>query len=295
MINATVCPPQPARGARKSALVVAILALAAIAGAHAATADSPTSRSTGIDAKKSAASGRQVWQISDYSTLQLVARESGGPANQQPWQVEPEALRAMLATAQLETKGGVYKPLFAADELSALVPSLVEALGQAQPDQDIAVVSTARHGDNTFLALSAVTARMFVADGQLNLIVRDGRFDFYDTARGTGVAPHFTVGSRTRPGSAHLRGATAANVRADWLTMSTTPVPAPTAAPAPAPAPAANPPAATPPVARPAAPSLPPVGGDAEQRLKTLKRLFDQGLITAEEYQRKRQEIIQSL
>ena len=77
------------------------------------------------------------------------------------------------------------------------MPALVEALANARPDQDLALVSSARHEDNTFYGITAVTARLFVVDGHLNLIVHDARADFYDTARGSGMAPHFTIGSRT--------------------------------------------------------------------------------------------------
>jgi hypothetical protein len=68
-----------------------------------------------------------------------------------------------------------------------------------------------------------------------------------------------------------------------------------------APAPAAPAPAVTVPVpakaAAPAAMTHPalPSAGDSEQRLETLKRLFDKGLITQEEYMRKRKEIIDAL
>jgi hypothetical protein len=54
-------------------------------------------------------------------------------------------------------------------------------------------------------------------------------------------------------------------------------VPVPPAPPAPAAAPAA------------------PAGGDAEQRLITIKRLYDKGLLTKSEYEKKRQEIIKGL
>ena len=48
---------------------------------------------------------------------------------------------------------------------------------------------------------------------------------------------------------------------------------------------------ASPPAPAPAAPAA----EDAEQRLTTLKRLYDKGLITKSEYEKKRQEILKSL
>ena len=53
-------------------------------------------------------------------------------------------------------------------------------------------------------------------------------------------------------------------------------------------------PAAAAPVA-PVAPVVTPTANDAEQRLLTLKRLYDKGLITKSEYDKKRAEIIKGL
>lgn len=299
-------------GAR--AVLGALFLLAAGGAAHGATADA---------AGVSAASGRQLWRISDYTTVELVAREPGAAPNQQPWQVEPNTLHALLQKVQV-VRAGAGKPLFAIDELNALVSALTEALAHARPDQDVALISAARHEDNTFYGLTAVTARLFVADGQLNLIVRDARYDFYDKARGTGVAPHFTVGSRDTQGVSTIQSPTALSKRADWLVLTDAAepvaaasatvagaavpavaplaaVPAPVAVAAPRAAPAAV--VAAAPLAAPAqvaavpAPTPAPVApvADAEQRLVTLKRLFDKGLITKPEYDKKRQEILKGL
>ncbi|MBC7664504.1 MAG: SHOCT domain-containing protein [Caulobacter sp.] len=59
-------------------------------------------------------------------------------------------------------------------------------------------------------------------------------------------------------------------------------------------APAAVAPVAVAPVA-PVAPVVTPTANDAEQRLLTLKRLYDKGLITKPEYDKKRAEILKSL
>ncbi len=292
-----------------SALLLGTLAAPAFA------LDSPTSVS-GTSPVVRGATGRQLWRISDYTTVELVAREPGAPDNQHPWTVEANTLHALLQQVQL-VRSGLAKPLFAIDELNNIVPAITEALSRARPDQDIALISSARHEDNTFYGITAVTARLFVIDGHLNLIVHDTRVDFYDAARGSGMAPHFTVGSRTSEGSSPLQSPSATNKRGDWLVLAA--VSAPPAAPAvmaapAAVAPVAPPPAAAPamaapiapaapvvvpappappaPVAAPAAPATPP---DAEQRLLTIKRLYDKGLLTKAEYERKRAEIIKGL
>jgi hypothetical protein len=279
-----------------------------------AQADSSTGRSATAPPVRGA-TGRQLWRLSDYTTIELVAREAGAPDNQHPYVAEPNTLHAWLQQIQM-VRGGASKPLFAIDELNNILPSLVEALNHARPDQDVALVSAARHEDNTFFSISAVTARLFAVDGHLNIIVHDSRFDFYDTARGSSMAPHFTVGSRTAEGTGPIQSASATNKRFDWLVLGTVapapvaPAPAPVAPPAAVapPAPVAVPPIAPPapvaPAAAPippaapvpaAAPPAPPAEQDAEVRLTKLKRLYEKGLITKTEYDKKRAEIIKGL
>ena len=69
---------------------------------------------------------------------------------------------------------------------------------------------------------------------------------------------------------------------------------APVAPAAPA-APAVVAPIPPAPPAAAAAPAAPDAGGDAEQRLLTIKRLYDKGLLTKSEYEKKRAEIIKGL
>jgi len=280
---------KPRRLAGASVMIGTALCCAVSTGAQAQTAESPAAVSSVARVEKGV--GRQLWRISDYSTVELVARERGASDNQHPWQVEPATLQALLEQVQVIRAGG-GKPLLGKEELSQVLAALTEALGHARPDQDVALVSSARHEDNTFYSVTAVTARLFVAEGHLNMIVHDARYDFYDTARGTGVAPHFTIGSRSASGTSTLQSVSATNKRADWLVFAN----APMAAAAPAPLPMATPTYA--PVGSSAAavtPVAPAPVPDAEQRLTVLKRLFDKGLITQAEYEKKRQEILQGL
>ena len=290
-------------------LVVASVLL----GAPTLAAESPTAVSSTAPLVRGA-TGRQLWRISDYTTVELVAREAGAPDNQHPWTIEPNTLHALLQQVQV-LRGGAAKPLFAIDELNNIVPALTDALMHARPDQDIALVSSARHEDNTFYSITAVTARLFVTDGHLNVIVHDPRVDFYDAARGTGMAPHFTVGSRVAEGTAPVQSPSATNKRGDWLVLaavSAPPVPAAPAVPQLAPPAVAAPLApvapAAPVVVAPAVPAVAapvppapiaapaaPAANDAEQRLLTVKRLYDKGLITKSEYDKKRAEIIKGL
>jgi hypothetical protein len=326
MIPAARTPQRFPRPRRSAALVAAILL--AVAGGASLDARAAEPNSLG-----NTPSGRQVWRISDYGNVQLVPREPGAPENQHPARLQPDLLKAHLEGATTVVDG-VQRPLFAPEELDADIGPLVEAFASARPDQDVLLISVARHEGNFLVPPTAITARLFVANGRLNFLVRDARTDFYDKVRGTNMTPTWHVGSRTAPGKSVLARAGATNSRPDWLVFDlaaaplaatpaaepvatsaakAAPLPAPAyvqppAPPAPAAAPAvvAVPAAIAPPPPSPAKPAAPaaaapmahpalPAGGDAEQRLETLKRLFDRGLITQDEYMRKRKEIIDAL
>jgi hypothetical protein len=185
----------------------------------------------------------------------------------------------------------------------------VQALALAVPGDDVLLLSSYRREGGILGAPKAVTARIFVQGGSLQMIVHDARHDFYDLYRGTYVQPKFTYGSRAAAGTAVLQSPGATNRRPDWISIPLQGPATPAAAPAPiqpmplqaaplqaAPAPAAPPLVA--PVAAPPAPrkALDPASADdIERRLETLKRLRDKNLITEDEYQQKRKEILQLL
>ena len=252
------------------------------------------------DASK-AGSAQRVWRIKEFTTIELVPREAGAVENQQPAQLQSDVLRQQLALVQSVGRSG-RQPFFAADELAELIEPLVQALGRAGPGDDVLLLSTSRRDTGVLVAPTAITARLFVQGDSLQFIVHDARFDFYDRYRGTSAAPRFRFGSRTSAGEATLQSASATNRRADWLSIplrTAAPVATPPAA---TPVPAAQ--AAAPPAAIPAAsPGAPPArkaldaagADDIERRLETLKRLREKGLISEDEYQQKRKEILQLL
>ncbi|HET7793906.1 MAG TPA: SHOCT domain-containing protein [Rhizobacter sp.] len=224
------------------------------------------------------------WQLHEFTNIQLVAREAGSEPNQHPARIAPEALHEQLSRVQF-VSAGKRITLFGKDELAELIEPLSQALERAAPADDVLLLSSARREGGLLGSPTAITARMFVQGGALQFIVRDARYAFYDTYRGTNVQPRFSYPSRKAASSTALESAGVANKRADWLQLSA--AAAPTAAPAPVVAPAPTPAAApAPAAARPA---------DAEQRLETLKRLRERNLITEEEYQQKRREILQQL
>lgn len=279
-------------------LIVATVAEAGAAQVQPASISSPSTTS------KTAARQR-VWPLHDFTRIELVPREAGANPNQQPLQVAPETLRRLLAQIQFVGRNGP-EPLFAEDELTELAPPLAQALSRAGPGDDVLLLSASRRDAGFLASPTAITARLFVQEGRLQFIAHDARFEFYDTYRGTYVAPRFSFGSRTSAGRVALQNTDAASRRPDWLAISletatatATPTQNPTSTAAPGdvrrPA-AATSPSALPAAASPSRTPLDAAGADEiERRLETLKRLRDKGLITEDEYQQKRSEILQLL
>jgi hypothetical protein len=233
------------------------------------------------------------WRIQELSWVRVAPAEAGaGARNAHPANVSPEVVRRVLGSVGVAFKGRT-ETLFSNDELDDRGNPIVAALAAAGPGNDVELLSTARRHGNFFSTPYGVTTRLFVTEAGLNLIVHDTRLDFYHAYRATQVLPAFQYGSRRTPGSAVLSTSLGQTVRPDWLVFSLqAPLPAPSLG---APAAAAGP--STPPAAQPA----PAARRDdrfyeeQEQRLRGLQRLREQNLLTEEEFQRKRREILQLL
>lgn len=250
-------------------------------------------------------SKRRSWRISEFTAISLVQREAGSTPNEHPVTLQPEGLRQQLSLVRAQI-GGKPEALFHPDELKDLVEPLAQALSVAKPDDDIVLLSTSRRGEGLLSTPLGVTARIFVKDGNLNVVVRDVRRDFVNAYRGTHIEPQFEFGARGKQSAAVLQGPSGAGKRADWIQMpiaGAATAAAPIAPVAPAPLRAVN--SVTPAAAIPVAPAavVAPVAPSrddafyAEQarRLKGLKLLRDQGAISEEEYQQKRKEILSTL
>jgi hypothetical protein len=161
---------------------------------------------------------QRSWRMGEFTQVQLVPRETGGADNQHPAQWPAETLRQQLAQVRTEFRGEP-QPLFGADELSVLVGALSQALALAKPGDDLLLLSTHRRGGGILIAPFGITARLFVQDGSLQLIVHDARLDFMDTYIGTRVQPTFTYGSRVKAGRSAIQSAAAVSRRADWLSI----------------------------------------------------------------------------
>lgn len=223
---------------------------------------------------------KRVWQIGEFSQVQRVPREAGSEPNQHPRVLPPEQLRSLLASLRVITKGK-SQPLFVTDEIGDLIEPLSQAFAAAEPGDDLLLLSTTRRGDNVLAPATGLTARLFVQSEQLHVIVNDARLEFMGAWIGTRISPRFNYGTRSKASEVTLQSANGLVRRSDWQALPLGAI----AAAAPLPAPAA-----------PAAPAHD--NGfyqEQEQRLRGLKRLLEQGLISEAEYQQKRREILQSL
>ncbi|HTT11229.1 MAG TPA: SHOCT domain-containing protein [Burkholderiaceae bacterium] len=315
-------------------LLTALLMLACgSAQAQSDPGSGPAGRAVHI--VKDSAVGRVVAMVYDGrdSYVRIETREPGAPLNQQPVSITPQTLRELLMRVELPGKGN--EPVFISSELDEIVPPLAQALARALPEQDVSFAVSGRHALGGLAPRSVTTARVFYIDGRLNLIFGLVRADWENEYRGSGYLIPFEPGKRESMVDRNVRVASAGgavNKRPDWIVIDpfaapppaiATPEPqpalptpavvipaqppapaAPAAASRPAPAPAA--PAATAPAtAAPAAvpPTLnPPAVADSEalyrqtsERLKALQKLRDTGVITEEEYQQKRREILKGL
>ena len=250
---------------------------------------------------------RNQWKLAEFTWVKLVAAEPGAPANTHPARLSPEALQSALSPVQVKDDGKDV-PLFGRDELKDLTRALSEALALAQPGEDLILLSTSRHGAGYMERATGLTARLFLGDGALNLIVHDARLDFMDKYLRDNLEPNFGYGSRKAASAELLQAPSARRLRGDWLALPLVAAPAltPAAAPAPAPAQPAAPmaaPAPAAPVAPPqaAAPAPAPAARDATfyeaqtLRLKALKRLRDENLLSEAEYQERREAILKTL
>ena len=226
--------------------------------------------------------------------------EPGARRNEQPYSIEPGQIRAALQAMRLPSEKN--EPLFNDEELDEIAAPISRALAQATDTQDVCFAVSGRHGLFAVIAPRRVTtARVFRTEGHLNLVFGLVRHDWDSEFKATGTVIPFEPGRRSAPfpdePQVAIDPAFGVARRGGWIVLggdaASAPAPAPspaTATPGAAPAPAA--PASAPPASAPVArPSYESVA----ERLRTLQKLRDDGLITQQEYEQKRQEILKDL
>jgi len=223
--------------------------------------------------------GRTQWKLADFTWVKLVPAEPGAPVNAHPAKLTETALVAALLPVQVSVEGRDI-PLFAKDELAGLTKALLEALSLARPGDDLILLSTHRRGGGFMNQPQGLTVRIFVREGALNLIIHDARLDFMDRYLADSTLPAFAYGSRTVVSAIDFRDEGATRLRRDWLAIPLAAVPAE--------------PAATVPTA-PVSDRNAAFYEAQAQRLKALKRLREENLLSEVEYQNIREAILKTL
>jgi len=232
---------------------------------------------------------------------------SSAPRYEHPAELPSERVGKILAAVGIEEfsffKWRNEGALLAAEDVAQLAPRLTEGLRKAGPDQWVYFSVRSTPKPLSFGVVRFSDGIGFVKNGQLNLVFGNIAYvENVDTTPSKIDPRDATTSDQVRlvVKATDLHGRPPSLVpgdrwlgreRRNWLVFDLSlaavqpPEPPPVAAtPVPsAPAAAAAPPA---PVAAPA---------DPADRLLRLKNLLDRGLITAEEYEKKRQEILKGL
>lgn len=249
-----------------------------------------------------------AWSSSDFDRIYLLAESADANyLHPQNLAAEPLAKALMLLNSNAEKSP---KPIFDEASSANFAAGLVAALGKATPKQEALFFVGSRIGfgaATSFLMPSlANTGRAFIDAQGLNIIFGEVQDDYFGAFRSNRMLRSYDFGSRGRAGKVKLSSNGLSHPRADWVI-----IPLSGSGPAAKPVNVAVP--VTPVIAEPAqhqiAPILvqpagraaPPAVRDEsffqaqEARLKNLKKLRDQNLITEEEYQAKRREILKDL
>jgi hypothetical protein len=247
------------------------------------------------------ASAPRLWEEgNDYVQLEEVSA-----ANQHPVAFSAEQLTTLLGHFYKRKGNKEPAPYFSQDEISRITPELVRMFAKATPGEDIDFGTSFLHG-NFILAPRVLNAgRLFVENGQLNLLIgMCAAAQDVSYQQTFGRLRELNHGSRSKPvdklGCELLtgNGTERVNNRTDWIrlninaALTTKVVPMfVTSTPLTFGATASPVQATTP------APATQPVepASVAEERLTTLKHLHDKGLITDTEYEQKRAEVMKGL
>ncbi len=246
-----------------------------------------------------ASEGRQLWHSRDQFVAleQQDARSTGTlQPNSHPVEIPPDRLTAILASIEFSSaESAKPEQLLLSESLELLVPQLVQGFRKAAPGEDVtfAIIGLYKTSLGFARTPKVTTGRAFYNDGRLNIIFGFAQKDFNER-EDRRLSP-LTPGKREEAldGGWKLLPQPRRNgytlVRKDWVTFSD----AWRAAVAPLPVATQN---------APSAPSIPaqPVKQTIDtrkpaERLATLNELKEKGLITAEEYRAKRQEILNEL
>jgi len=254
------------------------------------------------------AQAETVWQ-KDNDFVRIVKADGTQASSSLP-KLSSDAVRSALMAVQVSGDDGTG-PLLTADQLDIVAAPIARALAEASPGQD---VTFSVHGRSSFLDYlgppRATAGRIFYDGDSLGLIVGMVKATFLSSTFAVDT-DRIRTGSRMTaqetehhivPGGAVSLAITG---RTDWarispaawngtlgLPMAQAPAPASVAAP--------TPPPPAPVAAQPASPAMlaAPVPQDPnqiEQRFAALKRLLDSHMISQEEYDHAKADLLKAM
>lgn len=230
---------------------------------------------------------RVVYQ-EQFKNMLLVKREAGSQPNQHPATITPEELGRLLKPLTVRYGKDKPEPLFSDDqptELTTFATWLSDALTAAGPDQDIVFHLPQTRGLWLLTEKMMLSGRAFVVDGKLNIIVAHVREGYEGQWVRAGVLRKFKPATRAtkvledRELVARPPVTLAQPGRGDWVQLDLSAVLQRQAAHRDA-------------GAAPRAGDVVQPRSSAAERLQKLQSLKDKGLISDEEYQSKRQQIL---
>ncbi|WP_338847286.1 SHOCT domain-containing protein [Massilia sp. W12] len=263
----------------------AVLLAAALSFSTAASAASPVNFLYEICAQ--CAPGDVLWSEGEFDQIRRVPAEAGALATPAR-KIDGAALVPALMQVQA---GG--KPWLDAEAAQRLAQAVAAYLAQDQAQRDGVFLLTVKSAGGFIANRNGVSGRVFADAGGVHLIIGESGVDFISAYRATRMQRAFQFGSRQQASNVRLSSPWQHKGRADWLYI---PLQETRQA---APAPLSVVPLAAPAAVAPAA-VAPPVRdekfyAEQEMRLKSLKRMREQGLLTEEEYQAKRRVIVEQL
>jgi hypothetical protein len=262
-----------------------------------------------------------VWEGDDQSVVLAPQDEDTAPPNDHPVTMAPEDIERMLSS--LRFRHSDHEPdtppvaVFTEEQVEILGQALATGLTRAAPSEDVifSIIGAHQMSPGAFARRNRLTAgRAFFRDGKLNVIFGEiqspyrkkniyGRLDedFYPREYGSRASPDAQEAVLVASTDMSLRTEPQGQ-REDWVVFDS---PVAGAAPPPQADTMAQDPQAVPPPAEARSPGEPPdaaagdkpvaVSADIEQRLETLKRLREKGLISEDVYREKVDEILKDL
>jgi len=248
------------------------------------------------------------WGDWDYISFERRKGAEAGTPSGHPATLTEQQVTTLLGAVRLhpEKAGQPAKPLFTEDEINRLAPAIAGGLAVATPEEDLVFLTSGRRDFKELFGRMANSGRVFIADGQFNIILGTELSDALMYVRpGTKAFLNLSTGSRAKAAKDVQLATVAGGLlkREDWVVLPLNLQAAPAATPAAAtPAAASAAPAAAAVAAPAAAAAVSPADAESEAffkkqgaRLKGLQNMRDQGLITEEEFQAKRAEILKGL